>query len=1187
MIQLKSLELQGFKSFPDKTVINFSSGITAIVGPNGSGKSNISDAIRWAMGETSSKSLRGTKMEDVIFIGTKTRKPVGFAQVTLNFDNADGDLPVEFAEVSISRRYYRSGESEYYINRNQVRLKDIQDLLRDTGLGKDGYSIISQGAVTQIITAKSSDRRTIFEEAAGIARFKYKKEESERKLSQTEDNIVRLTDILAELSERLPVLERQSAKARKYLEYYGRKKLLDVGLWLFTAESSEISLKKAEETLGTLRRDLEKAEKDLEQSEKDTVKLEEEIRELTVKTEELRSQIADSDRKIQEKNAEILVLKNDISYTEQSKTRIGILMEEYASKETETAKRLEDARKALEEKLSEIRKLEEEYIEISEGERHLSEEEKAALEKTAALRNAILEYNEKLSGKKAEAAEFSALISSDSARRGSIAAEKEALAGTLKNWENTLSEKETSLKEIADGEASCKNMLVGCEMKAKLQKEKADKAEEDVRAAETDLAAKQNRLRILEDLEKNSEGFSGSVQKVISDGKNGILRGICGTVASLIKVDENYAVAVETALGAAIQNIVTEDEKSAKNAIFRLKNERAGRATFLPVDTIKGRSIDKKTLKTSLGFEGIAADLVTCDKKYRNIIDNLLGRTLVVSDLDEATETAKMNGYAYKTVTVDGQTVNAGGSLTGGSVGRNIGVLSRKNEIETLKKATVSLEEKLSEKKKAATAAREEAQRASIMADGIKDEIAVKEKERLQAELEISHAKEFYDGVKSQLAALENEEREAEKRILSQKEKSDRISKESKEYETELSKIRDDISEAEKASETLKSKQDAVKEKLNAKNIEIVTARNEAETIKTGIERFSSERLSGVEKKKAFEEELAAEEAKAEDFRNKISAAETEIGNTHKEKSEKEELLRRSVSERTEKEAQVSKLRDSDREIYALREGLVREIEKTEQEKISVSEKLGNMQNHLWDEYEITPTEARENFTKPENPKEAEAEAFDLKNKIRALGSVNVESIEEYTSVKERFDAMNAQVTDLTDAKAKLEKIIEGLMRDMEKLFETQFEIINIEFERVFKQLFNGGEAKLTLVDGENMLDSGIDIYAAPPGKVIKNMTALSGGEQSLTAIALYFAILKIHPAPFCLLDEIEAALDDVNVSRFAEYLTTLSNRTQLIAITHRRGTMEIADRLYGVTMREKGVSRVLTINVDEIEKNL
>ena len=473
------------------------------------------------------------------------------------------------------------------------------------------------------------------------------------------------------------------------------------------------------------------------------------------------------------------------------------------------------------------------------------------------------------------------------------------------------------------------------------------------------------------------------------------------------------------------------------------------------------------------------------------------------------------------------------------------------------------------------------------MADGIKDEIAVKEKERLQAELEISHAKEFYDGVKTQLSALETEEKEAEKRILSQKEKSDRISEESKKFETELSKIRDDISEAEKASELLKTKQDAVREKLNAKNIEIVTARNDAETIKTGIERFSTERLSGVEKKKAFEEELKAEEMKAEEFGRRISEAETAIAETEKEKTEKSAFMQQAVSQRTEKEAEIARLRDSDREIYALREGLVREIEKTESEKVTVAEKLGNMQNHLWDEYEITPTEARENFEKPENPKEAEAEAFDLKNKIRALGSVNVESIEEYSSVKERFDAMNAQVTDLTDAKAKLEKIIEGLMRDMEKLFETQFEIINTEFERVFKQLFNGGEAKLTLVDGENMLDSGIDIYAAPPGKVIKNMTALSGGEQSLTAIALYFAILKIHPAPFCLLDEIEAALDDVNVSRFAEYLTTLSNRTQLIAITHRRGTMEIADRLYGVTMREKGVSRVLTINVDEIEKNL
>lgn len=1187
MIQLRSLELQGFKSFPDKTVINFSNGITAIVGPNGSGKSNISDAIRWAMGETSSKSLRGTKMEDVIFVGTKTRKPVGFAQVTLNFDNADGDLPIDFAEVSISRRYYRSGESEYYINKNQVRLKDVQDLLRDTGLGKDGYSIISQGAVTQIISAKSSDRRTIFEEAAGIARFKYKKEESERKLSQTEDNILRLNDILAELSERLPVLEKQSAKAKKYLEYYGRKKVLDVGLWIAAAESSSVLLKKAEDTLDALKRDLDKAEKDLERSDSETAKLEEEIKELTVKTEDLRAEISETEKLIQEKTAEILVFKNDVSYTEQSKTRLRILLDEYASRETENEQKLAEAQALLEEKLAAVRRLEEEYIEISEGERHLSEEEKASLEKTVALRNAIAEYSEKLSGKKAEAAEFSALISSDSLRRGSIAAEKEELGKTLENWNRAVKEKEDVLKETADAEESCRNKLVGCEMKAKLQKDKADRAEAELRNAETTLSEKKNRLRILEDLEKQSEGFSGSVQRVVAESKKGVLRGICGTVASLIKVDEEYAVAIETALGAAIQNVVTEDEKSAKNAIFYLKNQRAGRATFLPVETIKGRTVDRRTLKTSSGFEGIASDLVDCDDKYRNIIDNLLGRTLIVSDLEEATATAKMNGYQYKTVTVDGQTVNAGGSLTGGSVGRNVGVLSRKNEIETLKKTVEELTAEVDEKKKTAQTATEEAERAKIMADGIREEIAVKEKERLQAELEISHAKEFHGEVTSQLAALEKEEKEAEERIRAQKEKNDRIAKESLEYETELSKIQNDVSLAEKASEELKGKQEAVREKLNAKNIEIVTARNEAEAVKAGIERFSDEKLSGAEKKKALEEELEAENKKAEDFLEKIRAAEAEIEVGTEKKTATAALMEKTVSERTEKEALIYKFRDSDKEIYALREGLVREIEKTESEKASVSEKLDNMQNHLWDEYEITPTEAQENFAAPEDPKEAEKEAAELKNKIKALGSVNVESIEEFTAVKERHDAMSAQVTDLTDAKEKLEKIIDGLMRDMEKLFETQFAIINAEFERVFKLLFNGGEAKLTLVDGDNMLEAGIDIYAAPPGKVIKNMASLSGGEQSLTAIALYFAILKIHPAPFCLLDEIEAALDDVNVSRFAEYLTNLSSKTQLIAITHRRGTMEIADRLYGVTMREKGVSRVLTINVNEIEQNL
>lgn len=1187
MIQLKSLELQGFKSFPDKTTINFSEGITAIVGPNGSGKSNIADAIRWAMGETSSKSLRGTKMEDVIFGGTKTRKPVGFAQVTLNFDNEDGDLPVEFAEVSISRRYYRSGESEYYINSNQVRLKDIQDLLRDTGLGKDGYSIISQGAVTQIITAKSSDRRTIFEEAAGIARFKYKKEESERKLSQTQDNLVRLTDILSELSERLPVLEKQSAKARKYLELYEKKKLLDIGLWLFTAENSEISVKKAEEILSIMNADLEKAENTLSESEKETAETEEEIRNLTVEIEDIRAAVSDTEKEIQDKNGKILVWKNDISHTEQNRIRIQTLLEEYSSRENEIEKQIEEEKKKLEEKLSQIKNLEEEYLKITEGERNLSNEEKAALEKIVNLRNIISEYNLKLSGKKAEAAEFSALIFSDKERSDSISVEKKALLKTLEGWNKTLKEKEDALSEIQKKEESTKNMLVGYDMKFRLQKEKAEKFDAEIQKLTIELNDKKHRLQILEDLEKNNEGFSGSVQKVLSDSKKGILKGICGTVASIIKVDRDYTLAVETALGAAIQNIVTEDEKSAKNAIFHLKNNRAGRATFLPVETIKARNIDKSLLKTADGFIGIASELVSCDIKYRKIIDNILGRTLVVEDLDNAAIIAKLNGYAYRIVTSDGQIINAGGSLTGGSVGKNIGILSRQNEIDALSKTVKSLEENFTAKKKETETLKEEVNRAALMTEGIKEEIALTEKEKLQAELEISHAKEFSEKVRSQLSALEEEDKEAKKRISSQQEISKKISEESIEFENKLSEIQNDISIAEEESEKLKNKQEDIRELLNKKNIEIVNAKNEAETIRTGIERFSDEQLSGEEKKQSLKTELEEETKKAEEFSRLISEAEKEILKTKGKIEQMASVSKAKIKERNTKEKRISELRENDKETYSIKEKLIREIEKTEAEKASTTEKLENMQNHLWDEYEITPSEARENYTASETPKEAEEEVSELKNKIRALGTINIESIDEYIAVKERFEAMNAQVTDLTDAKEKLLKIIDGLMRDMEKLFETQFKIINSEFEKVFKQLFDGGEAKLTLVDSENLLEAGIDIYAAPPGKVINNMSALSGGEQALTAIALYFAILKIHPAPFCLLDEIEAALDDVNVARFADYLTNLSGQTQLIAITHRRGTMEIADRLYGVTMREKGVSRVLTINVSEIEDNI
>lgn len=1126
-------------------------------------------------------------MEDVIFDGTKARKQVGFAQVSLFLDNTDGELPIAFAEVCLTRRYYRSGESEYLINGKPARLRDIQELLRDTGLGKDGYSIIGQGAITEIINAKSTDRRYLFEEAAGIAKYKFKKEESKRKLALTQDNILRLGDILAELRERLPVLEKQAEKAKKYLALREEKKVLDIGLWIHAADEWDETLKKAEETARALERDRLQTEKDLAALQDEEEKNEESRRSITAEIEEARGDLKQIEAGIQEKSAQILLLKND---AEHALAEINRLEEETLAEKNEQQLFTQE-KDGVE---AQIQNAKEELESIRE-EKRAAEQKKAekaekALEfyrKAEKIREEISETERLLAAKTTEKAVAEQAAEQARQRKASLAEEMSSADDRRKTLEKALEEAEQTVAGQEETLESDKNIIKGHEMKHSLQIAKRESLAEETRRLTAQLAEKENRRKLLEDMEKSHEGFSGSVHRVLSDAKRGILQGIHGTVASLIEVGKEYAVAVETALGAGIQNIVTETEADAKNAVFHLKNQRAGRATFLPVQTIRGKRLDESSIKKGDGYLGIASELIGCEPKYKDVIAFLLGRTVIADNLDNGSIIAKKNGYSFRVVTTDGQVINAGGSLTGGSAAKNVGILSRRNEITALEEQEQLLRKKTEEKTAALKEAEAEENRLKVLEDGVRDEILYLEKQLIASRADRDHIKTFSQNLEEQEALFRQQNEALQKEIEKQTQTIGTAETEIAALQEKIAAVNETLAALGNENTALQQEENSLNAEIQEKNLALLGCRNRIESLEQALTR--SDEMIRRSEEKTEKNALLQEEC-----RKTIQALEEKQKEAEEQIAEAKLLLEKAGDEINQKRAardalekENTALYEKEKEIYALKERLARETEKTRSGIENAETGLKTMESRLWDEYEVTVSEARKDYTVPENKTEAQARANTLKNEIKALGTVNLESIDEFVSVKERFEELDRQTNDLVQSKEELEKIIASLEEEMTKVFKDKFGEISREFEKVFKELFDGGEAKLSLTDSENILESGIDIFVAPPGKVIKSMSLLSGGEQALTSIALYFAILNIHPAPFCLLDEIEAALDDVNVTRYAEYLHRLTDNTQLITITHRRGTMEIADRLYGVTMREKGISKILMINVDEIEKNL
>ena len=1179
---LRGLELQGFKSFPDKTVLTFGKGITAVVGPNGSGKSNISDAMRWVMGEQSSKALRGEKMAGVIFHGCATRKESPFAQVTLTIDNEDGALGIDSDMVSVSRKLYKNGDSEYLINGSPVRLKDVNELFMDTGLGKDGYSIVGQGKIADIVNGKGSDRREIFEEAAGVAKFRYKKQEAERKLIEAEDNIARLTDILAELEARIGPLEKQCEKAKRFKVLDDEKTALEISVWVTRLEQYRQKLADTEERLEVLKTQYSALSDELADSE---AKIEADLRksaECAAEVDEIKGRIHDAELEGRGGEADIAVCENDISHIEENILRLKEQIENSRADKYFLESELAQRRKELEELSTkqsdaeqEIAAKEKEFdkliSEADESDKAVSEVnskisaaylEKSRLSFTAEnLKNTMQETSEQLEANEADRKELEA---------NSELAEKE-----LKKLR-----KEHERKQ--EDKAEKENVLGGMTKLLEKRRERLEAAEREYSQAQSRLTETVSRLGILGDLERSMEGFGYSVKHIMNAVKQGRISGVCGTVAQLISVEAEYSVAVETALGGALQNIVTETEDSAKRGIKLLKEAKAGRATFLPMTSVKGTRLDDARLKNEDGFVALGCDIVKYDKRYEGIVRYLLGRICIAEDIDAASRIAKNNGYKFRIVTPDGQVVNAGGSYTGGSTSKSTGILTRKNEIEKLERSKAQLEEQSAKAFEEKEKYQNEANKLAADIEGVKEQLGILGEECIRAELEIKRVSEFAKGYEERLADSE----EAEKKLREKLAQADKELDEALKAEAETDKLI-------KENESLLSDSVEEQDKLKAKRDEISTQLSQMRVAnaETGKDiQACRESIATLEKTITDREgdggrltlDIAAEEEKIKEKRDEIERIRQKIADSGVLAEKLAKQLEEKRRQQHEYGDSAEKLRAAQRSKLEEKETLAAQVSRTEERKNAVTADFDKLVNKLWDEYELTRTTAAEQAQPVEDMQEAEKHLTELKNKIKALGSVNLGAIEEYAEVKERYDFLGAQLNDVNVSKEELCKLIDDLTEKMRSVFMQSFDTINRNFKSIFKELFGGGEGELILTDPENVLECGIEISVQPPGKVITSLMSLSGGEQSLAAIAIYFAIFRYSPAPFCLLDEIEAALDDVNVTRYAQYLHRLTDKTQFITITHRRGTMEEADVLYGVTMQEKGISKLLKMNAGQ-----
>ena len=1178
---LKRLELQGFKSFADKTVLEFMPGITSVIGPNGSGKSNISDSIRWVLGEQSMKSLRGSKSLDIIFSGTQNRKSLGFAEASLVFDNQDGSLPIEYTEVTVTRKIYRTGETGYYINKVPCRLKDVLELFMDTGIGKDGYSIIGQGKIDEILSNKSEDRRHIFEEAAGIVKYRTRKQESEKKLEHTKLNLLRINDILAEIEGNIEPLKVQAEKAKKYLNLREELKNIEIGLFIYNIEKYKKDLEEIVKDEEIFKAQCNEEEGKLERLKQLKEQLKVEIDDITNKIEEMSNLGFESQKEIEMLNSDINVANTRIHNNEENRERFE---------------------KEIEEQKVKIEKLKEEIEQKKEKKNNLRQNKEKFQKELEEKEKELEEINKKLSAKELEIEGYKKTVEENIDKKYELQSQintqeinyenyqkrqsqiNSEITSQISELDSTRLEKDEISKDFYEIESK-RNKIVSSLEEINNKKQQAEQKIKDydmqINNYQNEIRIKESKLKFLIETEKEKEGYIKSVKSLLKDCENvkELGKGMHGVLANVIDVPEEYQTAIEMCLGASLQNIVTDTEDDAKRLVEHLRKNNLGRASFLPISSVKGRKLDKIKSKEK-GIIGIASDLIKFDKKYEQIIINLLGRTVIVDNMDTAIKVSKQNGYSYRIITIEGDIINPSGAITGGSVSKKtVNILGRGKEIEKLEKDIKQLKQKVSkiekdkeEYKEMIENVFEESENLSRELQEIDITYATEKQKVISIEENISKIETRLNKLKDEKNHLEEQKNESNKnkedikkeieQLTEQTEKLSKVIKENADFNKDNQKYVDDlnldITNLKISVSSFDESEVSIKEIEDRINSEID---NNLKSIKNKEEQIEHIKKDNLDLKNLIEETKQKIEQIKEDVKNSGSKIE-ELKNLRVTKNEKLATEEEEISGK-----------------FKVIEDLKSQIMKVDMKKSKIEEDINSTINKMWEEYELTPNNVGD-YKKPENVQLTVKKVNSLRKEIRELGSVNVDSIEEYKSLKERYDFMSEQRLDLEDTMAKLRKIIQDMTKTMKEQFKTQFALINKNFSEVFQELFGGGKASLSLEDEENILECGINITVQPPGKKLQNMMLLSGGEKAFTAIALLFAILKINPAPFCVLDEIEAALDDVNVYRFAEYLKKFSKDTQFLVITHRKGTMEAADTVYGVTMEENGISKLLSIKL-------
>ena len=1180
---LKKLELQGFKSFANKTSLEFMPGITTVIGPNGSGKSNISDAIRWVLGEQSMKSLRGTKSEDIIFAGTENRKSQGFAEVSLVIDNQDAKLPIEFAEVTITRRLYRSGETGYFINKAPCRLKDILELIMDTGIGKDGYSIIGQGKIDEILSNKSEDRRGIFEEAAGIIKYRTRKAESEKKLEQAKLNLLRVNDILSEIEVNLDPLKLQAEKAKKFLSLRDELKTIEIGLFLVNIESYKVKLKELLKNIDELNFQIDDENVNLNNLQQEKDKIKQGLDDLIISIEEMQNLSFESTNKIEKINADINVAREritnnkenfdrylkEIEEQETRKVELNTEKEERQNKKINLSTNKEKFTKELEEKekmLAEITaKLSQEETEIEDKKKIVEESQDLKYDKREGIKTQEIVYENLVKREKVLQQELQETISELDEKRlyktdiAKVFTKIEAKRNEYSKKIEEIEEKKTeSSKRVAEFEAVINNL-------------------------ESEIRVKNSKCKFLQEMEKEKEGYQKAIKEILLEcDRNAFLKkGVHDVLANLITVPKEYETAIEIALGGTLQNIVTDTEEDAKKLIEYLRKNNLGRASFLPISSVKGKKVDHLIKNGLSGVIGIASDLVKTAPKYEEIILNLLGKTVVVEDMDTAIILARQNKYGFKIVTLKGDIINPSGAISGGSIKQNTtNIIGRAGQIKDLLSELSKLEKNLEKVKN-------EKKEYIKSITSILEQAETIEKEAQSSEITYATEKQKVESIEEAIAKLENKLANLKKESLDIEKTKEQTLITKARYETEIKELEQKMETlngqisvfAEKNKDNQKYIDDLNFDITNLK-ISVSSFDESANSLDEIIARIDQDILNiekGITVKKEQRIKIEQDNKMLEEQITNLNNQIEEIKQNVNQSVEKVEELKK---KRQEENSRLDNVELSIAEKLKLLENLKGETSKLDIKKSKIDVELEQIEQKLWEDYEITPNNAEQEFEKPKNVQTTTKRVKELKEQIKNLGSINIDSIEEYRQTKERYDFMCEQRLDLEDSSAKLRKVIQDMTKIMKEQFAEKFNIINKNFGEVFKELFGGGKAELKLTDEENILECGIDIEVQPPGKKLQNMTLLSGGEKAFTAIALLFAILKINPAPFCVLDEIEAALDDVNVYRFAEYLKKFADETQFLVITHRKGTMEAADTVYGITMEENGISKLLSMQL-------